>query len=279
MLQSYINQQPVLQGMYDTIAPAKWQFLAVFSVILLATYGFFAAIDFLPEPPAEVAQAGVGMDPETVSRDTDTSLSKQRVTSSDNSDEQVPDTVVHDASEVSTTDQDAEMLTNGRSVRNPNSTASAPVVPVNNTAALPIRMHIDALDRTIPILNPTSRAIADLDAALNNGAVRHPDAADFRREGNIFILGHSSNLPNVINRNFQIFNGIENLRWGDIIRLYSEDTEFIYRVDRVYEARANELVVPIADTGPRLTLVTCNTLGAIEDRFIVEAELQSSRPL
>ncbi len=146
-------------------------------------------------------------------------------------------------------------------------------------ARLPVRMYIDALEREIPILNPTSRTISDLDEALRHGAVRHPDAANLRQDGNIFILGHSSYLPNVVNRNYQIFNGIENLQWGDVIRVFSENREYIYRVDRVYEARASALVIPIADTGARLTLATCDSFGSIDDRFIVEAELQSSRPI
>jgi len=143
---------------------------------------------------------------------------------------------------------------------------------------LPHTLVIDALDRELPILNPESRQVADLDAALLEGVVRHPDSANLTTEGTMFILGHSSYLPKVNNRFFQAFNGIQKLEWGDTIRIYSDDTEYIYEVERVYKAKASELVVPIATSGQRLTLATCDSFGSTDDRFIVEATLVTANP-
>ncbi|MAZ56568.1 hypothetical protein CL653_02150 [bacterium] len=147
------------------------------------------------------------------------------------------------------------------------------------TAALPVKIVFDELDKEIAVLNPTSRSVADLDAALLEGVVRHPDSADFQNTGNIFILGHSSYLPNVMNKNFQAFNGIQNLDWGDTIRLWSTDTEYVYRVDRVYKAKASEVTVPLDTTRGKLTLATCNSFGSKDDRFMVEATLVSKKAL
>lgn len=151
--------------------------------------------------------------------------------------------------------------------------------PAPEGSPLPISLTIDALDRTVTVLNPESREINALDQALLSGVIRHPDSANFHETGNILILGHSSYLPTVFNRNFQALNGIQDLSWGDTIRLRSEDTEYIYRVERVYEAKASEVTVPNSRGAAKLTLATCNTFGAKEDRFIVEAGLVSSRPL
>lgn len=136
----------------------------------------------------------------------------------------------------------------------------------------PIKISIKKLDKDITVLNPTSRTIADLDEALLSGVVRHPDSATLAQEGNVFILGHSSYLPNVRNQNFQAFNGIQKLEWGDIIEVYSEDSVYEYRVEKVYRARAQDVTVPIAGTGNMLTLATCNSFGSIDDRYIVEAK-------
>jgi LPXTG-site transpeptidase (sortase) family protein len=145
---------------------------------------------------------------------------------------------------------------------------------------LPLTIIFDSLDaKSIPVLNPQSREIADLDEALLEGVVRHPDSADFNEVGNIFILGHSSYLPNVLNRNFQAFNGIQNLTWGDRIRLQSADTEYVYRVERVYKAAASELIVPFTPGEARLTLATCNSFGSKDDRYIVEATLIGKQSL
>lgn len=144
----------------------------------------------------------------------------------------------------------------------------------------PTSLTIGPLNRTVSVLNPTSRAISDLDAALLKGVVRHPDSADLNDEnGNMLILGHSSYLNTVFNKNYQAFNGIQNLTWGDTITLRSGDTEYTYRVDRVYQAKASAVTIPTKSNGQKLTLATCNTFGAKEDRFIVEASLVSKKAL
>lgn len=150
-------------------------------------------------------------------------------------------------------------------------TPVAQVDEVEGQIVLPESIYIKRLDKTINIENPRSRMIADLDAALLDGAVRHPDSAHLEQDGNVFILGHSSYLPNVLNSNFQAFNGIQNLEWGDEIEITSGTKVFVYRVDKVYKARAQDLTVPIAGNEKILTLATCNSFGSIDDRYIVEA--------
>lgn len=148
-----------------------------------------------------------------------------------------------------------------------------PVVAPLVVAQTPLLISFDKLDRDVKILNPESESFEVLDQALLSGVVRHPQSAYLGENGNVFILGHSSYLPNVMNKNFQAFNGIEKLTWGDIVRIESNDKEYIYRVDRVYKAKASEIVVPTEVTGSKLTLATCNVFGAKEDRFMLEATL------
>lgn len=138
---------------------------------------------------------------------------------------------------------------------------------------VPLKIIFETLDKEITVLNPASREVADLDQALLGGAVRHPDSADFRDDGNIFILAHSSYLPNVFNKNFQAFNGIQDLTWGDKIRLQSDDMEYVYRVEKVYKAKATEVFVPETPGEAKLTLATCNSFGSKDDRFMVESTL------
>jgi LPXTG-site transpeptidase (sortase) family protein len=151
----------------------------------------------------------------------------------------------------------------------------APVALVQEevvTAVLPLSMRIEALDKTITVLNPTSREVADLDEALLSGVVRHPDSATLEQTGTVFILGHSSYLPVVRNKNFQALNGIQNLKWGDLITITAAEGEYVYRVDKVYRAKAADVTVPIAGSSKRLFLATCNSFGSTDDRYIVEAD-------
>jgi LPXTG-site transpeptidase (sortase) family protein len=139
--------------------------------------------------------------------------------------------------------------------------------------SFPTSMYIAALDRNIDILNPASRSVEDLDKALLDGTVRHPDSATLERNGTVFILGHSSYLPVVNNKNFQAFNGIQKLKWGELIEVTSAEGKYIYRVEKVYRAKAQNVTVPIAGEDRRLVLATCNSFGTTDDRYIVEAKL------
>lgn len=144
---------------------------------------------------------------------------------------------------------------------------------------LPQTLLIPALSRTVTVLNPASNAVAALDAALLKGVIRHPDSATFADEGTMFILGHSSYLPTVHNRNFQALNGIQNLKWGDVITVNSNNTAYTYKVEKSFKVKASGFTVPVAGKGKTLTLVTCNSFGSTEDRYVVEATLVSTKSL
>src|SRR6056297_1133492 len=235
--------------LYEQLKLRFVPFSVAFFVVVFMTYLVLYVVDFYPEPVTD----------ETV-RDTETALVDTPEPVAAAMAEAVEETTVVVATEPADT-----------VVVPP---VAAPTAALPDRAALPVRLHFDALDRTVTVLNPESPAYAALDRALEQGVVRHPHSADLQDTGNMLILGHSSYLPNVLNRNFQAFNGIERLAWGDIVRVTSADTEYVYRIDRVYEAPASNIVVPVGEERtPKLTLVTCDVLGAKEDRFIVEASL------
>ncbi len=230
----------------------KVLFFLVFVGVLALTYGFFYAIDFLPEKPEEETNGTVI----TVVQTDDATTDDVNVNEEETSVEDVRK------------EKDIEMDLN---------TGTFESVSED---AYPTRITFDALGgRTVKVLNPESRSVEALDTALLSGVVRHPDSADFETKGTIVLFGHSSYLPNVMNKNFQAFNGIQKLVWGDIVRLESSDTEYIYRVDRVYEASAVDTEVKVETGKSKLTLVTCDSFGAKSDRFIVEASLIESHPL
>lgn len=156
---------------------------------------------------------------------------------------------------------------------------SAGAVGLLSETAQPTSLYIKKLNRTVKVLNPESRAVSDLDNALLSGVVRHPDSALVGEAGNVLILGHSSYLPTVINKNFQAFNGIQDLAWGDTIELRTADTVVVYQVEKVYQAKAEEVTVPTGGDGVLLTLATCDSFGSKSDRFIVEAKAVETRQL
>lgn len=151
--------------------------------------------------------------------------------------------------------------------------ASTFVAPANEVAQYPSRVIIPDIGIDSAVLNPESRTIAALDEALLEGAVRHPDSADFKNTGTIFLFGHSSYLPVVRNKNFQAFNGIQKLEEGSVIRLESDNMAYTYRVESVEKVAASDTTVALDNSEERLILVTCNSFGSKDDRFVVKAKL------
>ncbi|MCA9360693.1 sortase [Candidatus Nomurabacteria bacterium] len=234
-----------MDRIFETIWLKKFAFVGTFFIVFTFSYIFLLAIDFLPEKPV-----------------------------ADSSDPNSEQQVAVDDSLVSGEEDSSIEGTEEITEENDNYDSNTYVKP-----EFPTKITIEKLDKTISVANPTSRSIADLDTALLDGVVRHPDSASLTQEGNVFILGHSSYLPKVFNKNFQAFNGIQDLVWGDIIKVYSEDSVFEYRVEKVYRANAQDVTVPIAGEGHRLTLATCNSFGSVDDRYIVEAKQISIQSL
>tara|TARA_B100000508_G_scaffold77059_1_gene59948 strand:+ start:3994 stop:4740 length:747 start_codon:yes stop_codon:yes gene_type:complete len=248
-----------MNDIFENIWERKITFLVTFFFVFTITYLVFLALDLLPEPPIEEDQLSEEIAQEVITVET-TELAE-----AENSEVATATTVVSSPSQLPVSSATAEGTDKAEAL--------------SDASVMPVSISIEKLDKTITVLNPISRTIADLDAALLEGVVRHPDSAHLAQDGNVFILGHSSYLPNILNRNFQAFNGIQNLEWGDIIEVSSVDAVYTYRVEKVYHAKAQEVVVPIAGDEKLLTLATCNSFGSIDDRYIVEAKQTGVRKL
>lgn len=242
-----------LLTLIDRIMIRKWAFLGAFFVIFTLTYALLAAVDFLPEPIKTAPQK-----------------------SDVNAATAVTAPAIAPVTTITPTEVNTAPVATTPGVQKPTTT---PATQTTISTALPRTMTIDALGRTLTILNPASRSVSSLDTALLSGVARHPDSATLGEDGNIFILGHSSYLPVVHNKNYQAFNGIQNLKYGDVIRVDSTTTQYSYRVEKVYKAKASVLVIPVAGVGKHLTLATCNSFATSDDRYIVEATLQSTKTL
>lgn len=155
-----------------------------------------------------------------------------------------------------------------------------PIAPAEIvTPELPVKIVAKTLDMENPVLNPESTEIAILDEALLKGTVRYPQSAMLGVDGTVLIFGHSSYLPIIQNRNYKAFNGIQKLKQGDIVSVYSDTTEYRYSVTSVRLADAEEDVVELPNNGKFLTLVTCDSFGKKTERFIVTAAFEGAYAL
>ncbi len=141
---------------------------------------------------------------------------------------------------------------------------------------LPIKIEIPKINLSAVVVNPTITTVAVLDKELLKGAVRYPTSAKLGEDGNVVLFGHSSYLPVVGNQAYKTFNEIQKLAVGDSITVYSSDTAYTYRVRNVVKKSASDGVIELSITGRVLTLVTCSSFGAKEDRFVVTADFVES---
>lgn len=163
----------------------------------------------------------------------------------------------------------------------PTEETSSEAVRVAETyvSANPTRIIIDSIDVDSAILTPASRSIEVLDQALLEGVVHYPGSARPGEQGNVFLFGHSTGFRVVNNEAFKVFNNLKHLTENEVIRLQTGDREYLYRVTRVSLVNADEALVDLSPTGNRLTLSTCNSFGAEQERYVVEAEFVGDYPI
>lgn len=145
--------------------------------------------------------------------------------------------------------------------------------------AKPVKLIIDRIGVNTVVLNPESTDLDVLDENLTYGVVRYPKSGLLGENDNVYIFGHSTGLEIVRNQAYRALNDLEDLKVGDTVKIQSNNKEHLYSVTSVRTERDSQAVVKF-NTGKRtLTISTCNTLGAKEDRHIVEADFIISYPL
>ncbi|MDB5224562.1 MAG: Peptidase sortase-like protein [Candidatus Adlerbacteria bacterium] len=145
----------------------------------------------------------------------------------------------------------------------------------NGKGELPVRVVSKKIGLDSTISNPNSTDVGVLDNALLKGGVRYPASAPLGVDGTVLLFGHSSYLPIVKNQNYKAFDGIQNLKEGDTISVYSGTTEYRYSVKGVRLATTDD-IVELTAVGQHLALVTCDSFGSKSDRFVLTADLEGT---
>jgi LPXTG-site transpeptidase (sortase) family protein len=141
---------------------------------------------------------------------------------------------------------------------------------------VPDRLIVPSLDINTIVKNPSSTSITVLDSELKKGAVRYPGSGSIGK-GNMFIFGHSTGFRVVQNQAYRVFNELHKVRPGDEILLQSGSTTFVYKVKSVNKVDKNEALVKFDTTRNMLTISTCDSFGAKDDRYVVEADYVGTR--
>jgi len=150
---------------------------------------------------------------------------------------------------------------------------SSGVAAVPTAKALPVRIVVAKIGVDAKVANPQSTNLAVLDASLHDGAARYPTSALLGEEGTVVLFGHSSYLPVVHNQTYKTFSGVQTLKNGELISVYSTTHEYRYAVTGVKVADATEDVVELAQHGKELVIVTCDSFSKKTSRFVITAKL------
>jgi LPXTG-site transpeptidase (sortase) family protein len=154
-----------------------------------------------------------------------------------------------------------------------------PETVAQGTQELPVRVVVRDAGIDSKVVNPTSTDLDALNAAVDEAAMRWPTSGLLGTDGTVALFGHSSHLPIVHNQVYKTFNGIENLKKGAVISVYSGTAEYRYGVTGVRLASATEDVVELPSDGKHLVLVTCDNFGSHSDRYVVTADFEGAYAL
>ncbi len=136
----------------------------------------------------------------------------------------------------------------------------------------PIRVVAKTVGLDATVGNPDTTDVAALDKALEDGAVRYPTSALLNVDGTVLLFGHSSYLPVVYHQYYKTFNGIQKLKTGETISVYSGTAEYRYSVTGVRVANAEEENIELPASGKHLVLVTCDSFASKSSRYVVHAD-------
>ncbi|MBU1046156.1 sortase [Patescibacteria group bacterium] len=142
----------------------------------------------------------------------------------------------------------------------------------------PLRIKISKIGVNTLVNNPTKNDLDTLNESLNLGAVRYPNSGLLGENKNVFIFGHSTSLETEKDY-YKTFNGLDTLSKGDEIIVESLNNSYVYKVTSIKETNTADGAIRIDSETQKLTLSTCNTLGAKEDRHVIEADFVKITPL
>ena len=142
---------------------------------------------------------------------------------------------------------------------------------VNVVQELPLGIEIPDNAIYANIQSPDSTDVTILDNALNKGAVYYPGSG-FPGSNNTLIFGHSTGFKVVMNKAYQIFNNIKNVKPGTLIYVKTQSQTHIYRTREVKKVSKYTSWIQFKSDTPMLTLATCDSFGKASDRWVLEAD-------
>lgn len=145
----------------------------------------------------------------------------------------------------------------------------------------PDHLYIDRLRIAAPVIYITEKGEAAYQSALQHGVVHYPGTADPGEYGNVYIFGHSSDLPWAKGDYKTVFATLPNIQLGDEIDVTNVDGQvFTYVVIETKIVSPKDLSVLDQYNNERklLSVQTSYPVGTALQRFVAIAELKEDAP-
>lgn len=147
--------------------------------------------------------------------------------------------------------------------------ASRPSVYTQDTILIP-KIGVDA---PIVYLNTTDND--QILEAIKDGIGHYQGTAMPGQNGNVFLTGHSSYYWWSKGKYNTVFARLNQVTAGDLVYVYYQNSKYIYRINKTFVVRPEQVDVLNPTSAATLTLMTCTPVGTNLKRLIVTADLIS----
>ena len=153
--------------------------------------------------------------------------------------------------------------------------SSSPIIVDPNEKVGPeSKVIIPKINVDVPVVyNTPSTSEKDIQASLEKGVVHYPGTPVPGQNGNVVVVGHSSN--NLLNTGKYKFAFVllNKLQVGDTITMQYDGKRYVYKVYETTIVKPTDVgVLGPTDRTATLTLITCDPPGTSINRLIVRAE-------
>ena len=159
----------------------------------------------------------------------------------------------------------------------------ASIAPVIGKRERPIpqgyQLVIPKINVDAPIISMESTNNKDILEAIKRGVAHYANTAFPGRIGNMFITGHSSYYWWREGNYNQVFALLEHLKPNDLVYVYYQGGEYVYRVSDSIVVKPTQVEVLNPTPIPTLSLMTCVPIGTNFKRLVVRADLISIPPI
>jgi len=168
----------------------------------------------------------------------------------------------------------------GLPISSPDYSSIAPVIGERNrTIPQDTRLVIPKINVDAPIIMVESTSNKDILESLSNGVAHYSNTALPGRVGNMFLTGHSSYYWWRGGNYNHVFALLERVKADDLIYVYYEGGEYVYKVNGSKVVSPKEVSVLKQTPTPTMSIMTCVPVGTNLRRLIVTADLISTPPV